>query len=1667
MSTHAFKKYTLGTLKVLLWIIGIILALVLLLLVALQFPTVQDFAARKAENYLQGKIGTEVRIGKFRSDFRKDILLEDVYLEDQKGDTLWYSEHLAANLDLFGLIKSNVALHSLELHNATLHVQRTLPDSTFNFDYILAAFATTPPDTTVTDTTSAGFTYDIGTIDLQNIYLTYRDQVNGQNVATRVGALNVKMDELDLTKEIYRIENIALRDTWVDMVQTKVPPEGEQEPLTMQFGLNTVALDRVKLKYRNGVARQFIDVNLGKARLDADNIDLQKTRIDLASLELHNSTLAYAQNADMPAEYRVVNPKEAIEALEEAVEKTGQPANWVVTLDNLNITGVDAVFDNYDQPRQARGMDYNHLQARNLNVQLNDLFFSNNRTTAQLENLSFQEKSGFQVQQFTAGILFDSVQTELTDLVLQTGNSRIARRLKVGYPSLETAADDLSKLTLSADFQNTYIGFEDIALLQPALAKQPPLAGNLNQSVRLSGQVDGRMDNLLVNNLRVSGWRNTELAASGRIRGLPNMENLLANVKINRFHTTAADIKSLLPAGTLPANITLPPSIDLEGTFSGSTTAFDVNATLRTSFGNAVANIDMEPGRAPGQERIQGNVRLLRFDVGKLIQNPALGRATLVANINGTGLAPENMVARIDGAVQSLEYNGYAYRNIDLDVDVNRNRYDIKALSSRDENIAFSLNGVVNLRGEQPDFQVAANISHIDFQAIKLYGEDLRLRGRIEANMTGADANSLNGTVVAYDAAVTTNNQLIPIDTLNLALVQRPGQTQVRLLSDILTANLDGNIALGNLAPELINHISRYYDMGNGPYRASATPQQFTFGMALHKPRVIAAFVPGLRRIQLDTLYGSYDSRTANLEVHGLLPRIRYSGYRLDSLTLNVDSNPDQLNYAVRAERVRQDTTFRVNNLVLAGNVQDNIVAARAANMSAGGEEETAIGVQLKQLANALEVNISPDLVINRDKWAVSPNNFVRYYTASGAVVANNLQLSNGPQSIALQSQNPNNQNSPLNVNIQNLDLGYLARAVTQDDSLLAGQLNGQATINDLAGTMSFTADMDLTGLRYQNNPVGDIAVEARNTTANRYDVNARLTGNGNNVAVTGYYLATEGQPMSFDVTLDQLNLASVQPFTQGMLKDMSGGLGGTVAVRGSASSPNIQGDLQFQNASFNVAMLNSTYRIPDERLVVNNEGIQFNQFSLVDSLGNEAVINGAILTTNFIDYRFNLRATTDNFLAMNSTAADNPLYYGTVFLDSDTRITGDLNVPVINTNVKVAPNSTFTYVMPDEPTSVNREGIVVFVDVDSTRNRRLRRQKELDTLDAEVSGIEMAMTLELTDETPINVIVDPNAGDQLTIRGNTTLNLGYDVTENITLTGRFDVTEGSYEMSLYELVERRFEFSPESYVVWTGDPYTPDVNVTAIYKVDAAPYELIANQDPNPAPQFRQKMPFEVHLNMSGELMNPAISFSIAMEENARGDAEIEARLEQLNQPTQESERTKQVFSLLVLGRFMAPDPLASSGGGGINSALRGSASKVLSDQLNNLTGKYLGGLGLDLGLNTYDDYSTGEGQSRTDLNVALQQLLLNDRLTVRFGTDINLEGSGQSSASGASGFAGDVLVEYSVLPDGRLRLRAFRQNSYEGFLDGQLQRTGLSLIFVKDYDNLAELFKNTGKAK
>ena len=247
----------------------------------------------------------------------------------------------------------------------------------------------------------------------------------------------------------------------------------------------------------------------------------------------------------------------------------------------------------------------------------------------------------------------------------------------------------------------------------------------------------------------------------------------------------------------------------------------------------------------------------------------------------------------------------------------------------------------------------------------------------------------------------------------------------------------------------------------------------------------------------------------------------------------------------------------------------------------------------------------------------------------------------------------------------------------------------------------------------------------------------------------------------------------------------------------------------------------------------------------------------------------------------------------------------------------------------------------------------------------------------------------------------------------------------------------------------------------------NTAPYDLVQDQivsATSNANIFKQKLPFEVHLLLQGELLQPQISFDIVLPEDKNYNVSdavvstVEAKLSQLRQET--GDMNKQVFALLLLNHFVGEDPFSSGAGStGAGTMAMQSVSKILNDQLNQLAQNLVQGVDINFDLATTQDYTTGTEQDRTDLNVGVSKRLLNDRLTVTVGSDFELQGPMQANQQ-QNNIGGNISVNYKLSKDGKYMLRAYRKNDYTDVIQGYVIETGVGFIISVDYDKFKEIF-------
>ena len=204
---------------------------------------------------------------------------------------------------------------------------------------------------------------------------------------------------------------------------------------------------------------------------------------------------------------------------------------------------------------------------------------------------------------------------------------------------------------------------------------------------------------------------------------------------------------------------------------------------------------------------------------------------------------------------------------------------------------------------------------------------------------------------------------------------------------------------------------------------------------------------------------------------------------------------------------------------------------------------------------------------------------------------------------------------------------------------------------------------------------------------------------------------------------------------------------------------------------------------------------------------------------------------------------------------------------------------------------------------------------------------------------------------------------------------------------------------------------------------------------------------------NIDGNLTEPVISFDIALPQTQGGavDNLVARKLAALrDEPT---ELNKQVFGLLFFNSFIQSETGTGLANVGENAALK-SVSGLISNQLNQLANRFVKGVDLTLG---FDSYKTAGQDASTvsELQVGLSKQLFNNRLTIQVGGNFKLDNSQESAMQngGYSSIAGDFVLEYKLNERGNYLLKVFHKSDYNALLGGNTNKTGVGLIYRKSY--------------
>ncbi|MCL6260566.1 translocation/assembly module TamB [Aquiflexum sp. TKW24L] len=1644
--------------RILFKTLGITLAVILLLLVGLFFfvrsPWGQNVIIQKATSYISKKTGTHVSIEKLFITFGGNIYLNGLYLEDTEGDTLVYSKDFESGVAIMPLIRDGeIKVSKIWWDGLVANVTRDSVSEDFNFGFLIDAFVT-PADSAKLvkqpDSVAPFPDLTIGKVELKNFRVKYDDRVLGIDLTARWDEISIESDKIDLNKMDFGIQNILLDNADIAYLQTHAFPASEETDTITSAPSILLVLDKVLIQKSNISYTSVPDGIAAQMAIGEFSFSLPEANLELQKILMKSLTLS-----DSKIDLNLTTVADTLPQKETMATTTFSWPEWWVEVGMISLENNEFNYTSDGEKIQNGVFNPDAISLTVLNFEIHSLLLKDQQAKVVIDGISFKEGSGLMVENFNTKISVDESGLRFEDFDARTGQSTLTGDFMVSYQSLDAFINNPENSGFEIRLKQLETDASEALYFVPELASDIYFKELRENGIRASGNVSGTMTNLRIPSFDLAYGTNTSMRIrSAQIRNATDLDRLNVDIPEMVFKTKGEVLEPFFDS----ESYSLPEEIQLTVMANGSLADFMTDLLLETSDGTVALN-----GTILDQGRyfVKSNLEIVELDLGKILELPDLKPISMVSSLDGQGTG----LYDIEGLMK-VDFSQLAWADIDLsEIEMALSAKDTVAtlqMGYAKEYLDFTLNSTVKIDTVYPELNFMMDVKKLNTKTIGVTRQDINTKFQISGNMSG-NPDGFLADIALSDGTFHLEDRDFPMGDIIIEATLLDTLSDLKVNSDFLDGFFTVNGSMANLALAMEDYFNQVIVGSSDSLFVGeiVAESAFKFHPTPFIDQLLLADID-----EMDTLLFEFgfNSSVQNLHTRIRMPYLLYLNAALDTFSLDLNGDANSLNFDLGFNSLLY-SPFNIGKTKVHADFKDQVV-----NFLFNSEymEETVINLasQVTNRGDSIQVRfLTEDLIFNKEIWDIPEDNLVTYSPKS--LQFQNFVFSNGDQSLGFKNEFIEEDEEHLGIEFKNFTLHSILGFLNPENPLVEGIVNGTLTAVNPYDALGFLADLTIREFELVDIPLGRLDLKATALSLMEYDFSLALKEGKVDLDVFGTILKDSVQTdLDLKVDLNALQMSILEILSDSALTQPKGFITGGFKVTGATQEPVYEGEIGFKGAGFLVRQLNTSFTFPDELIELDNSGVYFKNFTIKDALGDDFVINGKVITDNLANVGFDLKLQTKGFQIMNSTRADSDLFFGKASVDLDLQIGGSVILPVVNMQLKVNEGTEVSFIVPEDRIDlVERTGVVIFVNHQDPYDIIYRREGENVTQG--IKGFDVKANLKIDPKTIFNLIVDERTNDNLRIQGEADLNMLMNPNGDVSLSGRYEVKNGHYEMNLFNLVNRRFELAPGSTVNWNGDPMDATLDLTAIYNIRTSAAELMQAQlsgtDKSTATQFRQVLPFMVYLNIDGELMKPEISFELDLAEQERGafGGSVYGMIQQINE--QEDELTKQVFSLLVLNQFFPVVGNDGSAGGSVNLA-RSSVSQVLSSQLNALSGKLFGdsGFTLDFDLDSYTDFQTGAAQDRTQLNVAAKQSLMDDRLVISVGGQVDVEGGNQEVNQGDALF-GDVSVEYLLDQRGQWRAKAYRRNQFESVIDGQLVVTGISFIFNKEFNAFKELWRKS----
>ncbi len=1414
------------------------------------------------------------------------------------------------------------------------------------------------------------------------------------------------------------------------------------------------------------------DVSVGAFGRSAGGLALREARLQGAMFRLR----------EMPD--GVMNIKQVVDRLSRRDRK--KKGDFRLTIGRLEVDTMEFRLQKRDTARRRGGINWSDMRIREIRAEIGDFQLAGPAVSGRIRRFAGYEQTGFAIRDLTGGFLVDDGVIELDDARIRTAESDLKMNwVRLHGKSWAEYKDFINNVELDAAVMPSRLTSADLSSFAPAL-------GHWNIELdRLQGSVTGRVADLKAKNLAFHTEQATQFAGDVRIKGLPDVKKSRFEVQVRQLATQAADVSQLMRAITrksLPPNLytTLRRAgeIRITGQFDGLLNDFKARAVAAAESGTLTGEVKLSA--AGGSARVVDGTLLTRnFQLGRLLGTEQLGGISFDLSAAGT-IGSKEAPLRVTGDVSRVEFNGTVYDAIHLEGQ-SIGKLLNGDISSRDPKAVFDARIEADMEAELPRYRAAVDLQRIDLHAMNINRRDTvsLLSGRIEARAEGRSIDRMHGQAILNDMRYAYDTARIEVDTMRIFVNNTPSDKQLDLTSDLLAVSYvsqrsyredfrDLRARVASYLPTLLGRASAAADDGansetgdemNGENGETVSKMTRIRVVAKRIDPILDAVAHGWKVADNSTLCLTYDPAAEKLALHAASSYIErqikdkapiFANYIvLDADNAGSVGRTDSLAFSGKADFIRIGNLFRTRDFTLRGGARNDRFSLRTDFRDTTSGMQGQIGIRGRARNDETmnrRVTLAFDTAYLRNRqgeWRLSADSVVAYPDSAQVDFSHFRITSPGRrghrQLLEINGRASKEPGDTVTLKLQDFDLSPFTTFVEPIGYRIDGTTNGYALVSSMFGAAAVRARIELDSLRVNDMVSPPLLIRSfGNMERDRVGMLV-LNRRNTDTLVRAMLVPTEGRYQA-RMTVDNVGLSLLDPLLSGVVEETSGSADMRLRLQGVRHEASLTGQIEVRDMRTRVAFTQVDYRIPSARIDVVNSRLTASGIPFYDEDGDAGSLGLQVDLADLGNIAFGLKVDMPRpMLVLNTTPEDNDIFYGRVYASGGATIRGDNRGVRMEIDAVTRDNTRFTLPLSGKA-DVSKADFVTFVEPDTVSDidYATRRMQELSDRSRRKrsGGGQMQIDMEIEVQREAKFFL----GDMLSAEGTGSLDLRIRPAEGIfNMNGTYTLERGEFQLSLQNIINKKFEISEGSTIRWSGDPMDALLDITAVYSTRASLQPLLGSTSAN---TNTRQVPVECVITLTDRLSSPTEQFSIRIP-----NADSEAKTAIANILNTESTITRQFLYLLLTSSFY-PENASSSTGSIGSSASAATGIGVLTNQLSNWLSNENFGVILR--------YSPKSETSSDEVDFGVSTGLFNNRLLIELEGNYMLDDRMSVGQNQVSNFMGEASVTWLLDHAGTFRLRGFT-HTIDRFDENQgLQQTGIGISAKIDFNKVRDIIPN-----